>query len=303
MRGSSVFAKAPAERLAIVRVFITGYALAFLLGYTPNILALSRLGSAQFAPVGPIAFLDAPLSNGALLGLLIAALFTGGLALIGAAYRFSGPLFAFLLLLITSYRSSFGMIFHTENLLVFHILLLALFPAADAYSIDARRRVPAAPPARLAYGAPLAIMSVLTVTSYTLAGIAKLRYGGAAWLDGEVLLSHIAWDNLRKLELGAIYSPLGAFLCRFPKLFAPLAWLSLAFELLAPLALFSPRLSRLWIACAIVFHLGVALVMAIVFAYPLFGFAFLSFFAVERPVDALIGRFKSAQVLRSMRAA
>lgn len=287
------FWSAPAERLAVIRILITAYALGFLLGYTPNILALGKLGAAQFAPVGPITLLDAPLSSEALLFLLIAAIGTGFLALLGAAYRCIGPLFALLLLFITSYRSSFGMIFHTENLLVFHALLLALYPSADAYSIDAKRRgrqKPHESRERLIYGAPLFLMSLLTVTSYALAGIAKLRYGGAAWLEGEVLLSHIAWDNLRKLELGSIYSPLGAYLCRFPAIFGPLAWLSLAFELFAPLALLGKRLSTLWVVGAISFHLGVALVMAIVFAYPLFGFAFLSFFAVERPAARVWAR-------------
>lgn len=288
--------RAPAERLAIVRVLITGYALGFLLGYTPNIISLTRLGPAQFSPVGPIALLDAPLSSSALIALLLGSIVFGVFALLGAAYRFTGPAFALLLLFITSYRSSFGMIFHTENLLVFHAGILALFPSADAYAFGRRRPGRSAldeDGPRLIYGAPLFLMSLITVTSYALAGVAKLRYGGAAWLEGEVLLSHIAWDNLRKLELGSIYSPLGAFLCRFPSIFAPLALLSLAFELLAPLALLGPRLARLWVISAIGFHLGVALVMAIVFAYPLFGFAFASFFAVERPAAALIERMRA----------
>ena len=38
---------------------------------------------------------------------------------------------------MTTYRSSFGMIFHTENLWVVHVALLATAPAADAWSIDA----------------------------------------------------------------------------------------------------------------------------------------------------------------------
>ena|SRR5690554_2842654 len=303
VRVPRLFEKAPRERLAILRILTTGYALGFLIGYTPNLLSLTHLGPAQFAPVGPVSwmghFIEGPLSQGALVAILALTASTGFCALFGVFYRFSGPIFAALLLFITSYRSSFGMIFHTENLLVFHLGVLALFPAADAYSYDAGRRERGDEP-RLVYGAPLGLISLLTVTSYLLAGIAKLRYGGASWIDGEVLLSHIAWDNLRKLELGSIHSPLGALLCRFPSIFGPLAWLSLAFELFAPPALLGPRLARIWVASAILFHLGVALVMAIVFAYPLFGFAFLSFFSVERPARSILERFRARRLVRAV---
>jgi len=52
----------------------------------------------------------------------------------------SGPLFALLFALVTSYRSSFSMIYHSENLMVWHVLVLGLAPSADAWSWDARGR-------------------------------------------------------------------------------------------------------------------------------------------------------------------
>ena len=69
----------------------------------------------------------------------MAALPFGVAFMLGYRYRWCAPVFAIALLWITSYRSSFGMKFHTENLLVLHILLLAFAPAADACSLDARR--------------------------------------------------------------------------------------------------------------------------------------------------------------------
>jgi hypothetical protein len=120
--------------------------------------------------------------------------------------------------------------------------------------------------------------------------VAKLRNAGDAWLDGEVLLGHVAWDNLRKLELGAFYSPLGAALSRWPAVFVPLAWLSMVFELGAPISLFGRRLAWIWAIGTWSFHIGVAALMAIVFPYPVCGIGFAPLFEVERPVLALAAR-------------
>jgi hypothetical protein len=136
-------------------------------------------------------------------------------------------------------------------------------------------------------------MASVAVLSYVLAGVAKLRMSGGAWLDGDVLLSHVAWDNLRKLELGSMHSPLGAVLSHWPIVFGPLAWLSMVFELGAPLALLDRRLAWTWAISMWLFHLGVGALMAIGFPYPLLGIAFAPLFAVERPAIALASRARA----------
>jgi hypothetical protein len=102
----------------------------------------------------------------------------------------------------------------------------------------------------------------------------------------------VGWDNLRKHELGSMYSPLGAALCAVPIVFMPLAWMSVALELGAPLALFGRRLAWAWSIGIWCFHLGVVAIMAIMFAYPLSGVALAPLFAVERPVLALAARVR-----------
>ena len=47
------------------------------------------------------------------------------------------------------------------------------------------------------------VLALITVVTYVLAGIAKLRYGGWGWLDGDVLRNQVATDALQKTLLGA----------------------------------------------------------------------------------------------------
>ena len=275
------YAPAPAERLAVVRILVGAFALVYLAVRAGSFLDAARLPAAQFVPVGPVALLDAPLPFAVSATLLAAALPLGLAFTSGAAFRVTGPLFAFLVLWLTSYRSSWGMLFHTENLVCLHLLLLGASPAADALSLDARRAEQNVPPDGR-YGWALRAMTLVTVGAYFLAGLAKLKISGVSWAHGDVLRVHVAFDNLRKIELGSLHSPLGAWLVRAPWLFPPLASLSLALELGGPLALLHPRASRLWCAGIWAFHAGVVLLMAIAFPYPLALVPFASFFEVEK---------------------
>jgi hypothetical protein len=178
------------------------------------------------------------------------------------------------------------MIFHTENLLVLHVIALGLSPAADALALDSRR----AGGAELGlsgrnYGWPIKLMSTLTVLTYVLAGIAKIRYVGMAWVNTEFLQHYLAYDAIRKIELGSTSSLLGAGLLNTGWSFRPFAVFSLAIELGAPLALMNRRFAAVWALSVVAFHLGVLGVMAILFPYPLFGVGLASFFRVEQLTD------------------
>jgi hypothetical protein len=96
-----------------------------------------------------------------------------------------------------------------------------------------------------------------------------------------VLRTHIAYDALRKIELGSAHSPVGAWLVQFEGVFPVLGALTLVLELGAPLALLNRRAAWVWVLGIWGFHLSVVVLMAIGFAYPLSGCAFASLFAVE----------------------
>jgi len=180
--------------------------------------------------------------------------------------RLTGPSAALAVLAVATYRSSWGQLFHTEHLLVLHLLVLGA-----ALGLAARDD-----------GFVLRLLAVVTVATYVVSAWAKLRTGGLDWISGDTLRNQIAYDNVRKEVLGAPSSPLAGLLVPHAWLFPPLAAATIAVELGAPLALLGARAARWWAGAVWLFHLGVAALMAIVFAYPLSGVAFAPLLPVER---------------------
>lgn len=274
------YAPGPAARLGALRVIAGGFALGYLLVRWPNLMSYAEFGEWQFAPVGVANVLGEPLEAWAVRALVIAAIVAGVGFVAGWRFVVTGPLFAVLLLWVLSYRNSFGQVFHTENLMVLHVIVLAGSPAADAMSLDARGR--AAPEDDGRYGWPVRLMCLVTVLTYFISGVTKLRNAGLDWVTTDSLRNYVAFDNLRKAELGDTHSPVGAWMVSHGWLFHPLAAFTLAVELCAPVALLGRRACRIWAACAVAFHWGIFAGMAIVFPYPLTGAAFAAFFPVER---------------------
>ena len=280
------YAPAPSERLSLLRIAVGAFALVYMLARFPALTAVTRFHAGEFDPVGVVSLLGAPLPHALVYAPAVFAILTGVAFVLGFRYAIAGPLFALAFLWVTSYRSSWGMKFHTENLVALHLALLAVVPAADSLSFDALRRrargiePPSSPDGR--YGWAIRAICVVTVAAYVLAGVAKLRLAGGEWLSGDTLRAQVAYDNLRKIELGSLYSPLGAALVAHAWPFQILAWATLALELGAPVALFGRGPARIWVAGVFLFHVGVVLLMAIAFPYQLSFVAYLSFFDLER---------------------
>jgi len=278
---ASYWAPAPAKRLAMLRILIGGYTVLYLAFGIGGMVSVAKLATRQFKPVGPIAVLSEPLAYGLVVAIAVAAIAIGIAFVLGFRHRITGPLFALAALWVISYRNSWGMIFHTENLMVLHVIVVGLAPgAADAWSWDARGRDTPADGAR--YGWPIKLLCILTLTTYFLAGYAKLSVSGVHWATSDTLRGLVAYDNVRKIELGDMHSPIGAALVGQGWLFPPLAAVSLFLEVAAPLALLGRRIAKVWCVAAWSFHVGVLAVMAIMFHYPVLGVAYASFFAVER---------------------
>jgi hypothetical protein len=190
------------------------------------------------------------------------------------------------------------MVFHTENLLVLHVIALACAPAADAWALAGAPRLPPA----AGHGWAIKLLAVLTVATYVLAGVAKLRLAGFDWIDGVELRNQIALDNLRKALLGAPMAPLALPLVAHSTATAGVAVLAalsvatLMLELGAPIALFAGRTAWTWAICVWGFHAGVVLVMNVWFFYPLSGIAFLPLLRAERIVGPVIARVRCRSV-------
>jgi len=283
----------PSERLAAVRILTALFALIYLAVRGPGILAAVHQAPHLFQPVGPVKLLDTPAAP--LVTYLFYALsWVFGVAfLVGYRFRLTAPAFAFSLLWVLAYRNSWGMVFHTENLMMLHITLLSLSDAGAALSLDAKRAGGAAEADRR-FGFGIRVLSIGTVTAYVLAGVAKIKVTGLEWASGDILRNHIANDNLRKMLLGDSYSEIGMWLAQTPQIFPFLAMFSLAVELGAPIGLFSARLGQLWCLVTWGFHVGVLIVMWVFFPYNLFWFSFASFFHAEKLVMPVLARLAFA---------
>jgi hypothetical protein len=293
------FLPAPARRLALLRVLTGGFALVLLVARLPSYTNVAGFVRAEFVPTGIVQLcLRAPLPSELVIALACLAPILAVPFVLGFAYRVTAPLFAVVLLWVTTYRNSWGMLFHTENLLILHVIVLAAAPAADAFSLDARGRTP--PATSGAYGWPARAMTWITATCYVLAGLAKLKLAGPVWLEGGLLRAQVAYDNLRKIELGSSYSKLGAALVHHEAPFLVFAVLTVALEFGAPVALFGRRAALVWVAAAWGFHIGVEALMAIPFPYQLSLVAYAAFFDVERGFDAV--RERAARFLAQRRA-
>jgi len=280
--------EAPARRLAVVRILVGSYAAVFIAIRSFHWLDVARLPERRFDPVGVLGALTRPLPP-TMVGLLAAVALALAVAfLLGWRFRIVAPLFTLVLLVLTTHGNSWGQILHTENLLVLHVIILAFSPADAAYAVG--RREPVDEVSRHEYGWALRIMTLVVVVAYLIAGLAKLRNGGFDWLTGDVLRNQVAHDNLRKIVLGDVHSPVGAWLVQFGWLFPPMAIASVLVELGAPVVLLGGRWRTAWAGAAWAFHVGVLALMAILFPYPISGIAFVSMLPVEKLADRVTGR-------------
>jgi hypothetical protein len=241
------------ERLDLVRRLVALWSAVWLLVRAPFLLSLADRPSHRWRPLGVLAPIDGP-PSAALVA--VAVVVTAALAVVivvGRGPRLLVPVWALGVLVTTTFASSWGHLFHTEHLLAVHAVLLGV----------------AALPRRVDPGFVVQALAVATVTTYVVAGIAKLRGSGGEWIGGDVLREQVAFDNLRKAVIGDAVSPLGTRLVEQTWLWTPLAIGSLLVELGAPIALVNRRLAMAWVAAAWLFHLGIVALMAIAFPYPL----------------------------------
>lgn len=260
------------ERLRVLRAAIATFACVYTALRLRELWAIAHFPAAHFEPTGLARFVMPPF-----VVIAIACATVGLLGAFAAGWRVRvvGPLAALGFVLVFSYRSAWGQIFHTEDLIALHLIALAIACWID----DPKGAV--------------RLLALLTVATYVLAGLAKLRLAGFAWMDGDQLRNQIAVDNLRKALLGGGTAPFATALLDHPAAFGPLSIATLVIELGAPIALLGGRYAVAWVTASWAFHLGVLLVMWIVFPYPLLGFAYLPLLPVERGIAGIRRRYRN----------
>lgn len=296
-------ATAPATRLAALRVVVGVFVLVYLVGRLPVFLALADRPDEDFEGVGVLAPLASPPAGGVLITVVIVALATGLAATLGWRYRPNAVAFAAAVLFLTTLRGSWGQLLHFENLMVLQLLVLAVSPAAEAWSLDAKRMAPGNRPETdafsIRYGWPLAVLALVTVVTYVITGVAKLRYGGLDWVSGDTLRNHIAYSAARLDLLGGNPPVLAEIAVRWESMLAVAAFGTVALELSAPVALIGHRARNAWVLATWLMHVGILLTMAVGFPSPLFGVAFAPFFALERAVPFVTARVPRRRPVQS----
>jgi len=270
------------RRLRAVRAVVAGWSVVWLVVRLPHNLGLADLADRRWYPVGVLTVLDGPPPAWLARSVVLLAIALGVAAAAGWRSRVTVPLWAVSLLLVATYVSSWGQLFHTENLLVLHALILAAWCLARR-PIDARL--------------VLTALVVVLVAAYVVAGVAKLRGSGWAWFEGDILRNKVAFDNVRKAVFGAPASPFAETAVGWSWLWPPLAALTIAVEVGAPVALLRGRWATGWIVAAWGFHVGILALMAIGFPYQLLGVAYAALLPLERwrPIS-LVGRSRTPAV-------
>lgn len=275
-------------RYGVLRVLVAAYVAVWSAVRAPAVLDTLDFADRRFDPVGPLAFLDHPLPGPLLMAAVVVTPIAAAVLASGRREKLAGPTAAVGFLVVTTYRSSWGQLFHTENLVALHLVVIAAVPF-----LSGRGRAAGDDDRSWAVDT----MAVLTVATYFVAGVAKLRISGWAWLDGDVLRHQIAFDNARKEVLGDTASPFAGWVLQQGWLLAPAAIMTMVVELAAPLALLRGRTAALWCGTAWLFHLSILVFMAILFPYHLLGIALAPLLPVERlggTVAGWTGRFRPA---------
>lgn len=260
--------QAALRRLAQARVLVCGFALVYALARVAHLWEVGASPVARWRPVLFLAWSGEPWPSLAYALLIVSTIVLAFLSAVAWRYRLVAPLFALCLALLISYRNSWGMVFHTENLLVLHAMILAFAPA-DRFFVPTSQSRKSDPSDEGWAKSILTALLLCTLLSYFVAGWAKIDRCGWEWFSGETIRVQVAFDNLRKESIGSFYSPLGLWMAKQGWMWGPVAILTAVVELGAPLALLDRRLILIWVVLAWVLHFGIALSMGIVFPYHL----------------------------------
>ncbi|HMQ48714.1 MAG TPA: DCC1-like thiol-disulfide oxidoreductase family protein [Saprospiraceae bacterium] len=282
---SAWFTPIYASRLSLIRIASGAFMLWYLISRYDMMMKMVAGDADMYQPVGLAAFWTEPIPVTWFYWILNICILLNILFIVGWKHRFIAPVFAIAVLWLMCYRNSWSMIYHNYNILVLHILVIAFSSAADTLSIDRliRHRQKQQSLFTWQTGWPIRLISVITVITYFLSGIAKVK-GELAWewFTGAAVRSQVAVDALRKDLLGAAATPMFEWLYERLEVFFIMGAGTMIVELGAPLALLHRKIGMIWAVLAILMHWGIYFIMGIEFPYHMSGFIFLSFFPVER---------------------
>lgn len=170
---------------------------------------------------------------------------------------------ALLVILYQGLLRSFGHFNHDEMTGIYFLLILAFTPCGDAFSLDSVYR-PRNDRKSSAYGYPILLMQLVLAWCYFTAGLSKLRISGLAYLGGDNLaiqaINH-SLDNLHETQFRLAF-----WLPQFRDYLGLIMTITIAWEILFPLAIFSRRLRWWFLGFGMLFHVVTLFTMNIFFS-------------------------------------
>lgn len=300
------FSKVPAARLSWIRIVVGAYAAWFLFTQRDSMVDTAKSDPAVFRPIGVTTHLSAPISPELYDSIIGVTLLLSYCFLFGIWHHVLAPIFAVLFLWVITYSTSWSMVFHTENMLVLHVLILAVSASASAVSIDIdlTRKYPwlaklgfskedSTPDPRYCW--PIRSLQLAATLPYVVAGLAKVRGDmGWSWALGENLRDQITMNGLYYDVLRGYVKELTyhVYEWQYGLLFMFSATMTLVIELGAPLALLNRYLGYFYVVSIMAMHWSILWLMGIPFRYQLYGFAYASFFEIDLAVDWVEKQFK-----------
>ncbi len=283
--------------LSICRWATGGFCLYRLLDLREYFVRSADGAPEVFRPVGLAQILDAPIDKATYDGMIGVTIFLCGLFMVGLGHRILAPIFALLLTFVLSYSNSWAMVYHTENMLVLHVAILAITPSASTLSLDASYTreepkyvrfglSPAESAPHMKFRWPVRLMQLGATLPYVVAGIAKVRgKAGWDWAYGENLRDQITMNGLYYEVLRGGAEPITFHVYGWDTAFMFAAAGTLVIELGAPLALLHRYIGYAFVFGVMAMHWSILFIMGIPFPYQLGAFAFACFFEWDKLVS------------------
>lgn len=255
-----------AEHLAVLRIVVFSIWLILIATMDTSVYPLLPEGLSDARGVGNLLGLPLLLQSPAIVrGLWIAAMIGCAFCILGLRpYGAMATITAVLVLYHDALMKSFGSYTnHAQVIPLLLVLILPLFPAADAFSASRSQRTSPARP--WLYRVPLLAAAAILCLSYSFIGARRLFLGGVGIYTDDSMLR---WIVARTLEYGAHDLSVGLSVLDvqwlWPLLGAGLL-ITTVFEVLSPLALRPTRFRYFWLGVIALFHLSTLMLMDIFF--------------------------------------
>ena len=234
---------------------------------------LGKLPVTLLRPTGamkllPWPFYDQLLTPAGMLTLKCLMVLSLGAAAVGCLTSVATKSSALLFIFYEGILRSFGHFNHDEMPAVYVLVVLALVPCGDAFSLDSWRGNIRSRWSATIYGYPILLMRILLAWTYFSSALIKLRVAGFSYLGRDNLpalaIEH-SLDNLHDTQYKLAF-PLMTQVGEYSPIFMALV---LAWELSFPLAIFFRRARVIILLIGLVFHLATMFLMNIFFPYHL----------------------------------